>query len=1677
MKFFTRFSPRRTAAHTARILVLLLMGASLPLFAQVTTFVGSGTMGFADGTGAAAQFNEPRKAVIDGAGNLFIIDAFNHRIRQITPGGVVTTFAGNSTAGLVNGTGTAAQFNFPAGIARDATGNLYIADQANHAIRMITPGGVVTTLAGTGVAGFADGAGASAQFNNPTDVALNPAQNILYVADGTNQRVRAITLPGAVVTTLAGNGTFTAVDGIGTAAQLSPYGIAVDANGNLFVADPGNHRIRKITPEGAVTTLAGSTAGFADGQGTGAQFNSPRHLAIAPNGSLYVSDPFNNRIRAVSPSGMVSTLAGNGLGGSTNGAYLSATFGAPVGVCIDAVGDVYIGGNAGYNVRKISQSLPTITSFGPTSQYPLQVVTISGTNFFGVTQVRFGGVNAAWFEVLSHTQIRAVVPTGGVSGNVTVTNNAGTGTLGGFNFVPTPPVSTIAGDGTAGFVDAVGGGARINRPRYGVKVGGDMYFTDMNSHAVRKVNLATGTVTTFAGSGVVGFVNGTGTAAQFSSPAGIASDGTNLYVSENGNHTIRKIVIATGVVTTLAGSGTPGFNDATGTAAQFNIPQGMVVDAAGNVYVADAMNHRIRVITPGGLVSTLAGSATAGSADGTGAAAQFNRPLGLALRGTDTLYVSTEVGHHIRTIKISTQVVTTLAGSGVAGFADGMGTAAQFNVPEGLAYDGVGTLYVADNVNNRIRVITTSNGATSTLTGIAAAGFADGIYTGRQFFNPAGLVFDAGNLYVFDYNNNRIRKISQVPPDVVSFTPTSQYPLQIVTINGTNFFGIMQVQFGGVNAPWFDVVSTTQIRAVVPTGAISGNVTATNNAGTGTLGGFTLTATPQVSTLAGDGVVGSVDAVGGGARLNGPRHAVKIGGDLYFTDVGGHKVKKMNLATGTVTTIAGSGLADFANGTGTAASFNEPTGIATDGTNLYVCDENNHAIRRIVIASGVVSTFVGTGAAGFVDNLANGTGVQFSSPQGLASDGTYLYCADYGNNRIRRITIASGATETFAGSGAMSSVDGIGTAATFNSPVGITIDGAYLYSSDLNGYKIRRIHIASKTVTTIAGSGVAGFADGVGAAAQFNAPSGVVSDGAGMLYIADTYNHRIRALSLATNTVSTLVGNGTQALVDGALAAGRVHTPSGVLWDGTGLIVTDQGNQAIRKISPATPTITSFTPTSAYPMQVVTITGTNFFGVTQVRFGGINAAWFEVLSMTQIRAVVPFGAGGGNVTATNSAGTGTQGGFAVTAVPAVSTLAGDGTAGSLDAVGGAARIYRPLQMCKVGGDLYVAEVFGHVVRKVNIATGTVTTVAGSGVAGFANGTGTAAQFNQPQGIVSDGTNLFVADLNNHRIRQIVIATGVVTTFAGSGTAGFANGIGVAAQFNFPHNLAINGSGTMYLADVMNHRIRTITPGGVVTTLAGSGAAGNADGTGAAAQFNRPLSLALGEPDNLYVSTENGHNIRRIIISTQVVTTLAGSGTAGFADGTGAAAQFNIPDGLAFDGVGTLYVADLNNHRIRSIITANGATTTLTGGAAGFTDGSFAAGQFNGPAGLLADGGNLYVGDYLNHRIRKVVLPNTTTISSFTPTSASPGEIVTINGAFFTGATQVQFGGINAASYTVVSATQITATVPVGAASGSVSVTAPLGTAALAGFTFVPVPITSFTPTSAGPGDVVTINGG
>lgn len=320
---------------------------------QVSTLAGSGDIGSADGVGAAASFHNPTSLAVDALGQVFVVDRLNNRIRKITPAGEVSTLAGGGGLGYADGVGTSAMFRKPSGVTIDADGNLYVTDTNNHRIRKVTPEGVVTTVAGSGVIAFADGTGSAAAFSYPASAAVDPEGNII-IADTNNHRIRKMT-PAGEVTTLAGTGAVGKDDGPALEATFyGPVGVTVDDAGNVYVADFGNNKFRKISSTGEVTTLAGSgELGNLDGPAAEAEFAGVASVAVGKDGRIFLLEGGNHKIRVMTTDGVVSTYAGTGAIGSADGELLESSFLTPSGLTIDAAGALYVADTLNQKIRKI----------------------------------------------------------------------------------------------------------------------------------------------------------------------------------------------------------------------------------------------------------------------------------------------------------------------------------------------------------------------------------------------------------------------------------------------------------------------------------------------------------------------------------------------------------------------------------------------------------------------------------------------------------------------------------------------------------------------------------------------------------------------------------------------------------------------------------------------------------------------------------------------------------------------------------------------------------------------------------------------------------------------------------------------------------------------------------------------------------------------------------------------------------------------------------------------------------------------------------------------------------------------------------------------------------------------------------------------------------------------------
>ena len=574
------------------------------------------------------------------------------------------------------------------------------------------------------------------------------------------------------------------------------------------------------------------------------------------------------------------------------------------------------------------------------------------------------------------------------------------------------------------------------------------------------------------------------------------------------------------------------------------------------------------------------------------------------------------------------------------------------------------------------------------------------------------------------------------------------------------------------------------------------------------------------------------------------------------------------------------------------------------------------------------------GGNGSVDGV--GAVVHFADPWTFTGDGAgIVYLVD--GSIIRRIDEASSTVTTLAGTyGVVGAIDGVGPAAQFYQPGGITFYAGTIYVCDTENHAIRTVDPATASVATYAGAiGQAGSNDGDVGTARFREPEGIVSDGAGNLYVADVDNNTIRAIALSTGAVTTVAGMvGIAGNVDAVGSAARFNKPKAIAYDGTGtLYIVDSGNSSVRALTVADGTVTTRGSFALPPI-------------------GVAADGAGVLITTGDHRVVRIDAAG---TVTTVAGALNVSGFA------------DGAAAD-------ARFFRPAGLWVESGRVLVADDGNYAVRAIAKSDGAVTTILGAISAGSSDGSSAEARFFAPQGLVVAGTTAYVADTDNHTIRAVDLGSGAVTTLAGAaGQASFADGSGGDARFNTPIGIALDDTAArLFVADSGNRSIRVVELStGAVSTLPTNGAPGSMF-----ARFNAPSGLAR-DGQHLYVSDVADEVVLAIDLGTNLVTNLAGSARiAGANDGVGAKARFNGPATLVADGKGALYVADTLNDVVRRIDVATGTVVTVAGvlGVSGSDDGDAGAAHFNQPGALAVDAvGDLFVGDTLNALVRHVDL--------------------------------------------------------------------------------------------------------
>ena len=1468
--------------------IAVTVGAALPPLAYtIDTFAGIGFGKVGDGSPAtAAILNQPHGVAVDGDGNVYIADTLNNCVRKVDAvSGTISTFAGTGEFDYNEdgGPATEARLAHPFGIEVDGKGNLYIADSRNNRVRKVdAASGTISTIAGAGNWGYSGDGGPATEaiLNEPHGVAIDGDGNV-YIADTDNHRIHKVDAASGTISTTAGTGEegYSGDGGAATQAQLSfPSGVTVDGAGNFYIADSGNNRIRKVSAfTGTISTIAGTgNQGYSrdGGPATQAELNGPHSIALDATGNLYIGDYWNNRVRKVeAATGTISTIAGTGERGYSGdgGPATKAQLAKVSGVAVDGEGNVYIADTGNHRIRKVDAATGTISTLA------------------GSANVGDGGPATSSRLVQSRS---------------------------------------VAVDGT-----------------------GHVYIADIWSHSIRRVDAFTGTISTIAGTGNRGYSGDDGPAneAQLSEPEAVAVDGSgDLYIADSANQRIRRVDATTGTISTIAGMGDWDYGGDGGPATQAHLrhPRGVAVDGDGNVYIADTDNNRIRKVDAAtGTISTIAGTGDWGySGDGGPATqAQLGTPQGVVVDGDGNIYIADIFNYRIRKVEAATGTISTIAGTGEQGGGGDGGPAseAQFSEPHGVALDGDGHLYIADSSNHRIRRVDAFTGTISTIAGSWwGYGGDGGPATQAQLrWIPSLAVGGDGNVYVVDDENRRIR-VMQPIPGLTLRTPTSTQDLSdyFAGFDAVRY----QVESSGGIVETLRVTGSEVTFAALMAG--QGAITITAIGSDGSLATRTISVRVDEAVLALsytiDTLAGNSYVMDGGpatrAWLESPRGvSVDAIGNLYIAGPGHHRIRKVSAFTGTISTIAGTGEQGYSGdgGPATQAQLGYSQGVTVDGAgNFYIADSDNHRIRKVDAATGTISTIAGTGEQGYGGDGGPATRAQLGYSQGVTVDGAgNLYIADSDNHRIRKVDAATGTISTIAGTGEQDYGGDGGPAARaqLGYPSGVAVDGAgNLYISDFRNNRIRKVDAATGTISTIAGTGEQGYSGDGGPAieAQFSQLHGVAVDAVGNVYIGDYWSHRVRKVEAATGTISTIAGTGEQGYGgDGGPATqAQLRYPSGVTVDGAGnLYIADEWNHRVRKVEAATGTIS-------------TIAGTGEWG-----YGGDGGP------ATQAQLRYPSGVtvdGAGNFYIADSGNNRIRKVSAFTGT--ISTIAGTGEWGYSGDDGPAtqARLGNPQGVAADGaGNLYISDFRNNRIRKVDAVTGTISTIAGTGEWGYGGdgGPATQAQLGYPEGVAVDGAgNLYISDSRNNRIRKVDAATGTISTIAGTGEWGYSGDGGPAtqAQLGYPSGVTVDGAGNLYIAN--GRRVRKVdATTGTISTIAGTGEWGYSGDGGPAtqAQLRYPSGLTVDGAGNVYIADGANYRIRKVEVCTGTINAIAGTGEQGYSGdgGFATAAQLGYSSDIAVGGNGNVYIADIENHRVRvltpdSAAGSGGCASALTG---------------------------------------------------------------------------------------------------------------------------------------------------
>jgi sugar lactone lactonase YvrE len=1433
----------------------------------------------------------------------------------------------------------------------DSVGSLYLPDSVTCRIRKIDSAGIITTFGGTGslsAAGIGGPIG-SVSFGTLWSIVGDTAGSFLYFSD--QNYVWKYSFSSNIVSTYVGSANFpppgfSGDDGPVSAAQMyAVAGLWLTTSGFLYLADAGNHRIRRVnTATNIITTVAGSGCGLCvgsfggdGGPATSANLKVPRAVYVDTNGKMFIADSENRRIRVVAINGIITTFAGTGLDLVFNGDYvpaIAANLGRPLDVKGDSLGNIYITESGYCFLRVVDINGLISTVFGSSNSCGFSSGITSATNS------RINAVVGIWIDSSSniyfsdsnsvHRSITVSSPTSQPSGQPTrqpTSQPSSSPTYKFIDYFPNTFMKLIGGTGVTGSNGDNGAAtsAEFSFPSTPwVDSNGNIFVPE--SGKIRRID-STGIVITFGGTGnpAVTGTSGPIASVDFGPVRCIVGDslGTMLYISAQ--HNIWKYNFSSGVASVLAGTNTPGYlgDNQPAINAQLNSPQGLWLTTSGDLFIADQNNHRIRKISSTNNITTVAGSTgppTGGfSGDGGPATSAILRyPCGVFVDTIGKLFIVDRSNYRIRVVDTN-NIITTFAGTGFASPFNGdniPATMANIYVPRDLKGDSLGNIYLTESNSCIIRKITT-NGNIFTIFGTpgSCTTASLGVTTHTSTIKyPQGLWLDSdSNLYFTDTNSihrslvvsspssQPTQQPSRQPTTVPTRQPSSTPNYQIVDYYPNLFMKLL----GGIDSIGYDGDNGLATLAVFnnlgfPWVGPTGNVYVPD------------TGNGRIRRIVTNGIVSTFGGTGGSATL------------------GGGSILSMPL--GTVRCVVGS----------------------SDGSTLYISAD--HLIWKYVFSTDIVSVFAGGLSAGYVGDTGVATSAKLNSPLGLwLTTNGFLFIADSGNHRIRKISSAGIITKAAGSSGPTGSAGftgdgGSAVGSQLNGPSGVYVDSAgKFFIADQNNNRIRVVD-TNNIITTFAGSGSAlpYNGDSIPAiAANINLPRDVKGDSLGNIYITESGNCVIRKITVI-GIITTLFGAAGQCGVSLGITphASRLLQPQGIWVDSIGNLCFTDFNSIHRSMTVASPSsqpsqqptsrpsIPTSQPSSSPSYHLIDKDPNLFMeligGSAEAGFRGDNdlvrlalfntpgipwvdsvgSIYIPDINNARIRKVkngnvTTFGGNGGNIAS------GVSGPIESTDFGFVRCVMGN-TAGTV---------------------LYISSV--KYIWKYIFATNIVSSLAGTGTPGFNgdNGPSTAAQVNSPLGLWVTTSGVYFAEWGNNRIRRIL--DGIITTVVGSdGPAGFSGdgGPATSATLSGPWSVFVDTMSRMFISDQINNRIRMVNTNSIISTIAGTGTLSGFNGENiraTLANLIRPKDLKGDSLGNIYIADYSNCIIRKIGVNGNITTIFGTAGQCSMSfDVSPHTSSLQKPLGLWLDSASNLYFTSM--HAIYRSFRVSSPTSQPTG---------------------------------------------------------------------------------------------------------------------------------------------------